>query len=394
MADNLEHIRVIKMVLVIDFVTILIAPFLALYITNLKKSSQLATSFIKDSQTRYRELIDNSPDNIMLLNTAGYITYVNDASEITGGYLREDIVGKHIAQAGFFNPSDLPAYMQIVAKVLSGQKIEGVEMNFVSKSGRPMVAQVSAGVIKTAGQISGLQAVWRDVTEIKKNEKRITDLNEVLKILNKIMRHDLLNDLTVMQGNLHLYLDYGEPKDVTELLTEINKTVDRSKDLIDQMRGLENSVTTGEALVPIDVVSIIETVIKEFPELKTTVVGSATIQADPAFSSIVVNLFRNAVRHGKASKMLVDIKSHDQSAVISFGDDGRGIPDEIKPKLFFEGAKFGDTGNTGLGLYIIKKTIERYGGSVAVKDNTPSGALFILTVPLSVASSPLIQNQE
>lgn len=57
-------------------------------------------------------------------------------------------------------------------------------------------------------------------------------------------------------------------------------------------------------------------------------------------------------------------------------DNGTGIPDKIKDKVFNEGFFHGQTGNTGIGLHIVRKTIERYGGSISVEDNEPSGTIF------------------
>ena len=64
------------------------------------------------------------------------------------------------------------------------------------------------------------------------------------------------------------------------------------------------------------------------------------------------------------------------------GGQGKGIPDEIKARIFEEGFKFGETGNTGFGLYIVNRTMEKYGGSVVVKDNHPRGAIFELRLLL------------
>ena len=66
---------------------------------------------------------------------------------------------------------------------------------------------------------------------------------------------------------------------------------------------------------------------------------------------------------------------------ICITDYGVGIPNNIKDQLFQEGFKYGDSGHTGLGLYIIKKTIERYGGEVEITNSKPRGATFIIKLP-------------
>ena len=57
-----------------------------------------------------------------------------------------------------------------------------------------------------------------------------------------------------------------------------------------------------------------------------------------------------------------------------------GIPEEIKNKIFDEGFYHGVSGHTGIGLHIVKKTIERYGGHIYADDNKPKGAVFVISL--------------
>ena len=72
----------------------------------------------------------------------------------------------------------------------------------------------------------------------------------------------------------------------------------------------------------------------------------------------------------------VDLEN-DGACSMSIADNGIGIPADIKQYIFKEGFRYGTTGNTGLGLYIARVIMDRY-GSIDVKDNVPSGAAFIL----------------
>jgi signal transduction histidine kinase len=69
---------------------------------------------------------------------------------------------------------------------------------------------------------------------------------------------------------------------------------------------------------------------------------------------------------------------------IKISDNGIGIPDAIKDKLFEEGVSYGENKGMGLGLYIVKKTIERYGGEVSFENNVPKGTTFILKLKKSL----------
>lgn len=64
--------------------------------------------------------------------------------------------------------------------------------------------------------------------------------------------------------------------------------------------------------------------------------------------------------------------------ILKISDNGKGIPEEFREKIFEEGFKYGNSANTGLGLYLVKQTIDRYGGSIEINENSPSGAVFLI----------------
>jgi len=216
----------------------------------------------------------------------------------------------------------------------------------------------------------------------KRAEKKILELNEILKLLNKILRHDILNDLTVVGGNIDMYLQYGKEKvDVDQTMKEAAEAIKRDIKFIGQMRELEGAVSSGKKLEPIKVQEVVQKVAEKFKNMRINIEGEATVLADQALESVMTNLVRNANVHGQTDRVDVKIVVEGKIVRVVVVDDGKGIPDEIKSKLFVEGFKYGETGHSGLGLYIVKKTIERYGGSVVVEDNRPKGTMFVLRIP-------------
>ncbi len=212
---------------------------------------------------------------------------------------------------------------------------------------------------------------------LNQKQVQITELNDILKLLNKILRHDILNNLTIIEGNIKMYVDSkGKEGSYQDALL----VAERSKHLVDQMRNLETAVSLGKSLKPYKVRETINGVIKDFSNIKFTINGNGIILADEAFVSVIENIIRNAKIHGQTGKIDIKIYQEDNFVKISISDYGKGIPDKIKKKLFTEGFKYGETGHTGLGLYIVKKTVERYGGEIWVKDNKPKGTIFIIQI--------------
>lgn len=212
-----------------------------------------------------------------------------------------------------------------------------------------------------------------DITEKKLAEDKIKELNDALRLLNKILRHDILNNLMVISANIEM-VD-------TENKDRINKAfeyIDKSAKLINRMKELELLVSSGFELKSYDVKSILKDISKNYSDIKINIKGNCIVLADEALSSVFDNIVRNAIIHGGTNKIDIKIFSNKSHCEIKFIDYGIGILDNVKSKLFEEGFAYGKNKGTGLGLYIVKKTLERYGATIRVEDNFPNGTVFIL----------------
>ena len=130
----------------------------------------------------------------------------------------------------------------------------------------------------------------------------------------------------------------------------------------------------------IEVNKLIRKLIADFPKITFNIEGTCKIFADDALRSIFTNLISNSILHGNSSKIDIIITERDDMCKIKFIDNGTGIPEKIKGKIFDEGFFFGKTGNTGIGLHLVRKTIESYDGFISVEDNEAGGAAFIISL--------------
>jgi PAS domain S-box-containing protein len=216
--------------------------------------------------------------------------------------------------------------------------------------------------------------VFEDITERKLSEKRLDTYREHLKLINRILRHDLLNDLTVIGSAINLYKNTSD----VALLEEASGRVMKSSDLIRKMKELESLISSSSGLKMLNVSDVFEKAMGHYKSTGFHIDGSCQILADESFESVLENIINNAVIHGKTDKIDVMLEEKEDVCEIKIADYGVGIPDEIKDKIFQEDFKYGKTGKTGLGLYIVRKAVERYGGSVEVEDNLPTGCIFTL----------------
>lgn len=205
------------------------------------------------------------------------------------------------------------------------------------------------------------------------SQKRISQLNDALRVINKLLRHDILGKLTGIKYTLEL----TEQLESNKLIAEAYQVTVGAMELVKEMKELESGLSEGTVLKDFDLKEVLDTVAKE-QKMKISVKGYATVKADAAIHSIFENLFRNAKIHAKVDKLKINISKQKNKVVVRVCDEGKGIDPKIRDHLFDEGVKSPTTGVTGLGLYVIKNTMERYGGSIRAEDNQPKGAVFVL----------------
>ncbi len=122
--------------------------------------------------------------------------------------------------------------------------------------------------------------------------------------------------------------------------------------------------------------------------IKTEIDEDVYIKGDcTAATSMLLNLVENAEKYsGENASIEVKLKQKNKEAVLSIADNGKGIPDAEKGKIFEKFYRVGneDTRNskgTGLGLYIVKRLVDMHGARIVVKDNHPAGTVFEIIFP-------------
>jgi len=160
------------------------------------------------------------------------------------------------------------------------------------------------------------------------------------------------------------------------MIEEIDSRVDKSLRTISNYKEYENFIDTNTGLAIIDLGTSLSYLIKDHLNINITVKGNCKVYADGTLSSVFNNLLSNSINHGKADEVHIAISSLENRREIIFTDNGTGIPKEIQTKVFDEGFYYGESGHIGIGLFLVKKTIERYGGTIEVLDNEAKGATF------------------
>ncbi|GEM_PF-1078846 len=315
---------------------VLFAPEKVSYISLRKGLVQSQISIMSDSNADLnKELLETDKMYLIFNNRDGFILKIADSNEIMGTIEVQKV----------FSPQKISEYLNTAL----------------------IIAKASSLVVSNIRR-------YEELSESKKQQRELADM---LMVMNKILRHDIANNLNVEINAIELY----NLKKEDRFLKMAQDCAHRSAKTIENMKDIEESLFSDERdLLPYHVRNTIESTCSHF-DILSNIEGDALIMADSALPSTIENIVRNAQVHGKADDVQIFIEDDETKCTINIQDNGIGIPEEIKTRIFDEGVKYGDTGNTGLGLYIVKKTIERYKGTVSVKNNEPKGATFVIELP-------------
>lgn len=201
-----------------------------------------------------------------------------------------------------------------------------------------------------------------------------------LHIINSITRHDIRNQLTIQMNIYELLLECSESvPEIRPYVTTLGSSINNIHEHlvfsdIYQKIGIQRPRW-------LSIAAIIEGIIcsHEFGSIGIAhSVGSVEIFTDVMFGKIVTNLIENAIMHGKkVSTIRIGFQEGVHQGVLTVEDDGIGIPEELKEKIFERG--FGS--NTGLGLYYTREILGITGMEITENGLQYEGARFEIKIP-------------
>jgi PAS domain S-box-containing protein len=344
---------------------------------ELKKSEER----YQESERKFEALFMGNPEAAVCLGPDFHILNVNSRFEELFGYSFAEVKGKHIDEVV------VPSNKIEEAKIFNEKSLKGYIYEDTvrrRKDGSLIPVSVSAAPITVEGRIAGVVAVYKDISELKNAEEKLQVMNEKLRVVGGLTRHDVRNKLSIITGNLYL---------AKKELTAEGKIVDRLKQMemaveqIVRILGFAKAyeMLGAEELTYTDVEKGVNEAVSLFPNLKGIGVindcHGLSVLADSLLQKLFYNLIDNSLKHGqKISKIRVRYEetSGDELKLV-YEDDGVGILNENKPKLFKEGYSTGRS--TGYGLYLIKKIVEVYGWTIQETGEPGKGAQFTITIP-------------
>jgi signal transduction histidine kinase len=246
------------------------------------------------------------------------------------------------------------------------------------------------------------EQVQHQKDEILKKNEELLSLNNEKNNLIGIVAHDLKSPLNQMKGLLSLIkIKEGIDPEVAQYITMMESSTKRLTDMIAKILDVEaiDSKKINVAIERIDLSKTLAIVVERFlllAEQKEITIsenigGGIFVSADKTYvEQVFENLLSNAIKFSPRNKRIfVDLTIEGQNAKTVIKDEGPGISDDDKKKLFGKYQKLSarPTGNeisTGLGLSIVKKFVDAMSGDISCESEEGKGAAFIVLLPLAL----------
>lgn len=353
---------------------------------------RMATDDAAAQRDRFQALFDNVPNPIVGVEFVGdspVVRAVNPAFTEVFGFDRRTIVGEDLEQ--YIVPPD--QNLDPVDRPLSPQSpsdqdawdSDVIELETVD--GRREFIRLTAPVDR--GPARDGYAIYIDVTVQRQRRER-------LRVLSRTLRHDIRNQLTVINAGTRELLDRldGEAAEQAEMAVD---AVDEIQRMSEQTRRVEQQIAGDSVPGRRELGAVVEdaaaAVRREYPDATVTVTVPEPVYGDVtgAFPAAVEGVVRNGIEHNDQTEPAVEVtiaESLDGEYLdVRVADDGPGIDPEEVEIVERSGQIDQTTHLDGLGLWTARWVLQNSGGDLEFTSNTPRGTVVTLRVPRSDGQS-------
>ncbi|MDR7870453.1 MAG: ATP-binding protein [Tissierellaceae bacterium] len=367
---------------------------------------------LQENEAKYRKLFETSNNGFWWTDEYGYVVETNEGTAKMLGYSQEELVGKFWAE--FVADEWLDEGYRGWNARQSG-KSSSYEIELKKKNGNYIWAIISGvPLMDEDGEYVGTLVAFKDITEQKKAEEElykskkialalVSELEKADKNKNEFisrLSHELRNPLATISGGIDLLQLKIKDGDALDLLKILKRQTGHLSKLVDDLLDITR-VTQKKIILRKETVNL-NTLLKDIsadlkPQferkgiklLEYICTQPIVVKADPLrITQCIGNILANALKFTQENGIVaISLQIEEKNAVISVKDNGIGISPEILPKIFepFQQDFTNDYHNKGLGLglSIVKDTMEMHGGDVyASSPGLGNGSTFTLRLPL------------
>jgi PAS domain S-box-containing protein len=380
------------------------------YVANYRDIShrKIAEEKLRNERYLLRTLIDNLPDYIYIKDTQLRHVINNKANvELIGAASEEETLGKTVMD--YFDPAIAMEFMQADRRVLEhGQPILDLEEKIVGHLNEVRWLLTSKIPLKDDSDVIGLVGISRDITERKKAELLLKELNASLAIQASkleasntelerfayVASHDLQEPLRMVRSFLQLLKKKYDGSLDSEAHQYIDIAVDgseRMKQLIMDLLDYSRVGFVTEKFEQVDMNEVVEKALHYMQEQVKALNATVEVDSLPTITGsgtqlgqVIQNLISNALKYSNPSPVVnISCKEDSENWQFSVRDNGIGIDSRFFEKIFIIFQRLhtqSEKRGTGIGLAICKKIIEGHGGKIWVESQAGVGSTFHFTI--------------
>jgi len=322
----------------------------------------------------YPKIFSSISDGIVVSDARDQILDLNPAAREIAGRTESGLIGTSLTDT-------FPSLVPLISETAAGEKEAHREIPIAVCNKTRYYDVICRKISAPPGDSRpGHLFILRDITDLRMALAALETANAKINLLSSITRHDMANKLS----GLSTYVDLMKAQDDPAMMRAyVPKIEELTKMLLDEIQFTRDYQDTGVKAPVWQEISRCISVAQGQVDLKNVIVTDTcegvSIYADPLFVKVIINLLDNAVRHGgnRMTKVTFSCARNGDTLLLVCSDDGEGITEADKPKLFIRG--FGK--NTGLGMFLTREILLTTGITIQETGTPGQGARFEITVP-------------
>ncbi|WP_136716948.1 PAS domain-containing protein [Halorientalis salina] len=347
---------------------------------------------LRETKRRLDLALDGTNTGVWERNLETDRTSWNESMEELFGLDTETFEGTYDDFMELVHPDDIPEIARAHQQAIKHNDLYEAEYRIQPDDSTAHWVEARGQVVENDDGQQRMIGVVTDITERKTRERRLEAQNEKLEVLNRIVRHDIRNDMQIVVS-LAEVLALETDGDLADHATRVLDHADRVVELTRTARDLMETVLQDDNRPePTPLFGTLETQLADVRSTyesalvrTTSPIPRRQVYADEMLGSVFRNILKNAVEHNDSDTPEVEVSvTESESAVtVQIADNGPGIPDDRKDEVFGKGTKGLDSDGTGIGLYLVNTLVGNYGGEVWIEDRgdrnvdgEPTGAVF------------------
>lgn len=360
--------------------------------------AQERTADLAQSEEKFRSAMEHSPVGMALLSPDGSWLKVNKALCSMLGY--EEIEFLSTDFQTLTHPDDLDADLDLVTQVLEGRIDDyKLEKRYIRKDGKTIWGLLSVSLLRDVdGNPKHFISQIQDISDIKKAQQTLEELNTELEEFSYRTSHDLRSPLTSSIGLLKYAdesLEKGEQEKARTSLSLAQDSLKKLEELLKDILDLARLKNMEEEEQPVSIKTLVDDALDKFTHMNNydRLEFKLDLQYDEDIHTkktrllmIVENLISNAIKYQDTSKKksFVKVETYEdgENVVFAVDDNGLGIPDDQQENMFVMFKRFHPrvSFGSGLGMYMMKKSADVIGGDIRFV-NKKDGSRFELILP-------------